>query len=123
MKWGELVQLESFNARAPVILFFAVFCLFCVSEYAMAQPVDEQRQQELIHLLRQDCGSCHGMTLKGGLGPALTAEALQGKPEAYLEEVIMKGRAEHAMPPWQGILSEQEITWLVEQMKAGLKDE
>ena len=27
------------------------------------------RQEELIYRLRQDCGSCHGMTLKGGLGP------------------------------------------------------
>ena len=27
------------------------------------------RQDELLHLLRQDCGSCHGLTLRGGLGP------------------------------------------------------
>jgi hypothetical protein len=37
----------------------------------VADPTPRQRQKELIHLVRQDCGSCHGMTLQGGLGPAL----------------------------------------------------
>src|SRR4030065_599626 len=38
------------------------------------------RQQALRHLLAQDCGSCHGLTLRGGLRPALTREGLGGKP-------------------------------------------
>lgn len=106
------------------ILFLAVACLSLpyVSAHAMAQAVDGARQQELLHLLRQDCGSCHGMTLKGGLGPALTPQALREKPNAYLRDTIMQGRPEQAMPPWQGILSEAEVSWLVEQMKVGLKD-
>jgi mono/diheme cytochrome c family protein len=31
--------------------------------------LDTARQAELLHLLKHDCGSCHGMTRKGGLGP------------------------------------------------------
>ena len=27
----------------------------------------------LEHLVKQDCGSCHGLTLKGGLGPGYPA--------------------------------------------------
>ena len=38
--------------------------------------VPPERQDQLRYLLRQDCGSCHGMTLKGGLGPALLPDNL-----------------------------------------------
>ena len=30
----------------------------------------------LLRMVRRDCGSCHGMRLTGGLGPALTPQAL-----------------------------------------------
>ena len=39
-----------------------------------------ERQAKLDHLLLQDCGSCHGLRMTGGLGPALTRDALAGKP-------------------------------------------
>ena len=39
-----------------------------------------ERAAELVRIVRQDCGSCHGMRLTGGLGPALTREALADKP-------------------------------------------
>ena len=44
-------------------------------------PVD---RRQLEHLLLQDCGSCHGLRLTGGLGPAITSEALAGKPRESL---------------------------------------
>lgn len=77
------------------------------------------RQQELLHLLRHDCGSCHGMTLKGGLGPALTPPALQGRPQELLVQTILEGRPDTAMPPWQGQLSRTEAQWLVERLVTG----
>ncbi len=122
MKAGRLTA--GMNGKYFNLIFLAAVCLSLpyVSAHAMAQTIDEARQQELLHLLRQDCGSCHGMTLKGGLGPALTPEALEGKPNDYLRDTIILGRPEQAMPPWQGILSEDEVSWLVEQMKTGLND-
>ena len=42
---------------------------------ADAVPIGPQRQLQLVRIVRQDCGSCHGMRLTGGLGPALTREA------------------------------------------------
>ncbi|MBL4797880.1 MAG: hypothetical protein JKY50_10740 [Oleispira sp.] len=33
-----------------------------ISENEAAENISPQRQQELTHLLKQDCGSCHGMT-------------------------------------------------------------
>jgi len=75
-----------------------------------------QRQEELIYLLHQDCGSCHGMTLKGGLGPSLLPQALEGKPASYLRHVIAKGVPGKAMPPWENILEPAEIDFLVEHL-------
>jgi cytochrome c55X len=78
-----------------------------------------ERQRQLINLLRHDCGSCHGMTLQGGLGPALTPQALAGKPAPYLRSVILDGRAGTPMPPWRAFISDDDATWLVDALKQG----
>ena len=77
------------------------------------------RQAELVNLVRQDCGSCHGMTLKGGLGPALEPAALAGKDAEQMSFVIRHGRRGTPMPPWREHLSESEAQWIVEQLKKG----
>ncbi|MFP5505105.1 MAG: c-type cytochrome [Gammaproteobacteria bacterium] len=79
------------------------------------------RQAELRHLLTQDCGSCHGMTMKGGLGPALLPANLDGKPDELLVISILDGRPGTAMPPWRGLLTEAEAQWLVEQLREGVE--
>ncbi|WP_236702707.1 c-type cytochrome [Thalassomonas actiniarum] len=99
------------------LMFASLLNLFCAS--AQAQTPTPERQQELLHLLRQDCGSCHGMTLKGGLGPALLPEDLEQKPLALINNAILFGRPGTAMPPWQGMLTEQETLWLSQQLKHG----
>ena len=85
----------------------------------LAADVSNGRQQELIHLIKHDCGSCHGMTLKGGLGSPLTSENLQHKSHELLSSIIMNGVKGTPMPPWKGILDEQEVTWMVKQLKTG----
>jgi cytochrome c55X len=80
---------------------------------------DPSRQRELVRLLRQDCGSCHGMRLTGGLGPPLTREALRDKPAESLVATIVAGRAGTAMPPWRPFLSEAEAAWLVARLQEG----
>ena len=81
--------------------------------------VDQARRGEILHMLKHDCGSCHGMTLKGGLGPALTVESLSDKPREYLEIVIRNGRPGTPMAPWGRFMSNKEVRWLVEQLKSG----
>ena len=66
---------------------------------------DAAHEQALIRMVRQDCGSCHGMRLTGGLGPALTREALAGKPVEALAATIYHGRPGTPMPPWRAMLS------------------
>ena len=41
-----------------------------------------ERQAELIYRVEQDCGSCHGLTMKGGLGPAFGGEQPPGAGRA-----------------------------------------
>ncbi len=96
----------------------ATFSLLCLTSAAVAE-VQPERQAELAYLLSQDCGSCHGLTLKGGLGPALTPQALKGKPVEFLELTILHGRPGTAMPPWQGILTAEESRWLAQRLLAG----
>ena len=78
---------------------------------------------ELVRLVRQDCGSCHGLTLKGGLGPPLTAQALEGKPAENLKAVILKGRPGTPMPPWSAFMSDEDAGWIAEQLLKGFPNE
>jgi cytochrome c55X len=86
-----------------------------------SQPLPS-RQHELLRLLHQDCGSCHGLRLTGGLGPALTPNALKDKPDASLVATIVSGRRGTPMPPWQPFMSEEEARWLVARLKEGNTD-
>ena len=81
--------------------------------------LDIQRQSELLNLLKQDCGACHGTKLKGGLGPPLTVKALRQKDSTYLATTILYGRPGTAMPPWQDFLTVSEAKWLVQNLRTG----
>ena len=97
---------------------FVLLVALLLCGLAQAEP-DTQRQQELRHLLVQDCGSCHGMTLKGGLGPSLRPEALRDTPDAILMAAVLEGRPGTPMPPWRGLLSEEDVRWLIALLRKG----
>jgi cytochrome c55X len=78
------------------------------------------RQAELLNMVRQDCGSCHGITLAGGLGLPLTPEALKGKSPEALVATILQGRAGTPMPPWNPFMTEAEAGWIVQMLMKGL---
>jgi cytochrome c55X len=81
--------------------------------------MDTERARELVHMLRHDCGSCHGLTLKGGLGPALLPENLAGLPREGLVRIILHGVAGTPMPAWRGLLEEGEAAWLADKLQEG----
>lgn len=76
-------------------------------------------QDRLANLVIQDCGSCHGLTLRGGLGPPLRPENLGHLPEGTIAAIISEGVPGSAMPPWRPLLSPEEIHWISEQLKSG----
>ncbi len=74
--------MSTFNKRH--VRRLVLMASFFVPLLAYAGVPDASRQAELKHLLIQDCGSCHGLRMKGGLGPALTPDDLAGKPKESL---------------------------------------
>lgn len=90
---------------------------------ALAADLAPAEAKRLVRLVRQDCGSCHGLTLKGGLGAPLLPATLADKPAESLVATILHGRPGTAMPPWRGLLTEQEAQWIVERLQAGFPQE
>ncbi len=91
--------------------------LLCISLNCLAAEPTSVRQAELRHLLKNDCGACHGLTLKGGMGPALLPDNLQGKPDEFLINTILQGRKGTAMPPWKAFMNTDDALWLVRQLR------
>jgi cytochrome c55X len=98
--------------RAHRVLAVVALC-------ASMQAQAEDRQASLVTLVRQDCGSCHGMTLKGGLGVPLVPEALVEKEAEALASIILDGVPNTPMPPWRGLLTEADARWIADQLKKG----
>lgn len=103
---------------AAVKSLFAMICLVLT----LAAHAGE-RERELVRLVRQDCGSCHGMQLTGGLGQPLTPEALRDKPADSLVATVINGRPGTPMPPWKTILSTEDAEWIVRQLQDGFPQE
>lgn len=81
------------------------------------------RQAELVSLVRQECGFCHGLRLTGGLGTPLTAAAMRERPAETMVAVILHGIPGTAMPGWQPFLGEDEAAWIVDRLKEGFPDD
>jgi len=96
---------------------FALIIMIHLTQASAA--LDAARQAELLYLLKHDCGSCHGMTRKGGLGPPLLPDNLRDRPPMLMENTVLDGRPGTPMPPWRGLLTEQEVRWLVEAIRRG----
>ena len=50
-------------------------------------------------------------------GPSLLPAALADKPATSLVATIPGGRKGTPMPPWRGLLTEQEAQWIVERLQ------
>jgi cytochrome c55X len=115
------VNIEQLIRLAIMSLATSMAFVVSISVCVAAEPrtPDAGRRSELVSLVRQDCGSCHGLTLKGGLGPALLPETLKDKPASALKATIMHGRPGTAMPPWRNFLTDDEAEWIVANLQKG----
>lgn len=105
--------------RVAASLLLGAVLAFPLRSAAQDLQPSPERQRILIHLLRQDCGSCHGLRLKGGLGPALTRSALAGRSAQELARTILEGRPGTAMPAWRTFLEPAEARWLAQLLLDG----
>jgi cytochrome c55X len=104
----------------------AAFCLVAalaatalVAASANGGQVAPAAAARLGNLVRQDCGSCHGLTLKGGLGKPLTAESVEQWDRDQLAAIILDGVPGTPMPPWRPLLTEVEARWIADMLKQG----
>ncbi len=112
-----MTSIQRLSALRSLLVALALG-FFCTPVFAAGAP-DTVRQKELLHLLKQDCGSCHGLTLQGGLGPPLSPGALAGKPATVLSRIVLDGVPGTPMPPWRALLTEAEVDWLIQTLIQG----
>ena len=118
------MRLPPFPMSAAALLLALLACGLPTraAEPAPPQTPTPARQQRLVRMVRQDCGSCHGMRLAGGLGPALLPERLADWPDDALVATIIHGRPGTAMPGWQRFMNEAEAGWIVARLKQGFPE-
>ena len=98
-------------ARVALILL-----ALCAAGPALAE-VDRAKAATLERLVIQDCGSCHGLTLKGGLGRPITPDLMQHYDREVLRDIILDGIPGTAMPPWRPLMSETEALWIADYLR------
>jgi len=103
------------------LLLLALSLVTSVLPVNSIAEVPSERQAEIFYLLKHDCGSCHGMRLEGGLGPALSAKRFDGWDTEMLAMTILYGRPGTPMPPWRPFLTDNEARWLASQLKQGIR--
>ncbi|QBM15968.1 hypothetical protein MARI_00480 [Marinobacter sp. JH2] len=86
---------------------------------AFAHSAEPKTEAELRNFVVQDCGSCHGLTFKGGLGPPLRPADIEPLSVEAIEAIIREGVPGTAMPPWKALLTDDEMTWISKQLKSG----
>lgn len=106
--------------RTVITLFVPLLAGIATDPLWASSELTDERIRQLNQMLIHDCGSCHGLTLNGGLGPALTPAAMQGKPTETIRQTIVNGRKGTPMPPFGSMLTGQEIDWLVDAIKDGI---
>jgi cytochrome c55X len=94
----------------------SLLALMLLALPALAE-IPPDRAAELEHLVLQDCGSCHGLTMKGGLGRPLTRDALAAADRDTLALIVLDGLPGTAMPPWRPLLTEAEALWIADYLK------
>ncbi|MFP1643090.1 c-type cytochrome [Pontitalea aquivivens] len=103
--------------RLPVAFLLSLALPLGVALPAAGTGIAPDRAAALEHMVIQDCGSCHGLTMKGGLGSPLTAQALDHAEPEGLALIILDGVPGTAMPPWRPLLTEDEALWIANYLK------
>ena len=97
----------------------AAAVLMGLSVTVLSVQASEPDASELRSLVLQDCGSCHGLQLRGGLGPPLRPEDLERLSVEAIAAIIRHGTPDTAMPPWKDLLNDHEIRWISEKLQSG----
>lgn len=104
---------------SPMLWRWLSLCgLLLAADGLLAGPMANAGERQLERMVIQDCGSCHGLTMKGGLGRPLTPEALEGQDAETLAGIILDGIPGTAMPGWRPLISEPDALWIARYLKS-----
>lgn len=103
----------------PTVLALSFGAIIMATTDSLASGFDFSSHKEMSEFVRQDCGACHGLSLKGGLGKPLLKDNLEDYDQETIEMIILDGIPETAMPPWRGVLSEEQVKWIAKSLKEG----
>ncbi|MCP5279870.1 MAG: cytochrome c [Thiobacillus sp.] len=120
--WWLMLTGTGFTLLAALAALAVSSLVTPAAAHASASAPSPARQQELVHMVRQECGFCHGLRLTGGLGSPLTAQAMREKPAESLEAAIRHGIPGTAMPGWEPFLTEAETRWIVQNLQQGFPE-
>jgi len=96
---------------------------FCAVILIALQPVLMMGQSRIgtgsiMELYTQNCATCHGQNMEGGLGSSLIDDVWKyGASDDAIAKVIRDGVPEMGMVPWKGVLGEDQIRALVILMR------
>ncbi|PCK02571.1 MAG: secretion protein HlyD [Alteromonadaceae bacterium] len=89
-----------------------------LSQAAEPSGEAENKPLKVESLFQQNCASCHGATLSGGMaGSLLDDKWLQDGEEKTLKNIIQNGDGKAGMPAWKAALDEDQIRALVIYIK------
>lgn len=95
----------------------ALLCVALAGPGMAAEGLGPEAAERLERLVVQDCGSCHGLTMKGGLGSPITPDLMRAYDRRALSTIILDGIPGTAMPPWRALLSEAEALWIADYLQ------
>ncbi len=105
-----------------IVLAALCCCPPVASATEIATGIAAEKEAALARLVQQDCGSCHGLTLKGGLGRPITPDAVSHFDRESLRDVILDGIPGTAMPPWRPLLTDGEALWIADYLLEGAEE-
>jgi len=98
------------------LAFLSCFSLLVPAALFAQTPADANLLANAV--FQKNCAKCHGKTAEGRHfgGPSLISDKVSAAPNDDLRDIISNGKGR--MPKYAAKLSPQEISTLVEQIKA-----
>ena len=103
------------KARLFTVALFSCYCFFTPALFAQSSAGAGLVENPVFH---KSCAKCHGKTAEGRHfgGPALISDKTKAMSDDELRNIISNGKGR--MPKYASKLSSEEISTLVEQIKA-----
>lgn len=89
-----------------VLRIFACVAAFAVSSHAAAQGFDLAKAKEGEQIYESNCLTCHGEKLQSN-GQIFDLRTLKASERDRFDRTVRNGKGQ--MPPWAGVLSDEEI--------------